>query len=140
MPLATRSASPSVMTRSGSNTSRARRPPMAGVVPIGLAMISPSPRKHSATPITHASARLPPSLLTAPPLSASPGRTAPRSANARLRAGIPGSRPLRSYADHLPVLGVIAAVEVLRLPGGPQVGFPGARGVLLLERLVAAVV
>ena len=31
--------------------SRASRPPMAGMVPMGLAMISPSPRKHSATPI-----------------------------------------------------------------------------------------
>src|SRR3954470_7086210 len=137
-PCATRSASPSVITRSGSNTSRARRPPTAGMVPIGLAMISPSPRKHSATPITQKSARLGAPLvsLTALPLSASPGR----SGHAPLRAGIPGSRPLRSQADHLAVLGVVAAVEVLRLPGRPQVGIPGARRVLLLERLVAAVV
>ena len=52
------SASPSVITRSGSKLARASRPPIIGIVPIGLAMISPSPRKHSATAITQHSARV----------------------------------------------------------------------------------
>ena len=55
---ATSSASPSVMTRSGSKVARARRPPIIGMVPIGLARISPSPRKHSATATTQTSARV----------------------------------------------------------------------------------
>ena len=51
-------ASPSVITRSGSKVARARRPPIIGMVPMGLARISPSPRKHSATATTHTSARV----------------------------------------------------------------------------------
>ena len=57
------SASPSVITRSGSKLARASRPPIAGMVPIGLAMISPSPRKHSATAIAQNSARVMRSLV-----------------------------------------------------------------------------
>ena len=53
-----RAASPSVMHRSGSNVARASRPPIIGIVPMGLARISPSPRKHSATATTHTSARV----------------------------------------------------------------------------------
>ena len=52
------SASPSVMTRSGSKVSAARRPPIVGIVPIGLARISPSPRHASAHATTHTSARV----------------------------------------------------------------------------------
>src|SRR5262245_8400586 len=61
---ATSSASPSVMTRSGSNVARARRPPIIGTLPIGLARISPSPRKTSATATTQTSARVA-SVMTA---------------------------------------------------------------------------
>src|SRR5258705_4590862 len=53
---ATRNASPSVIIRSGSNVARARRPPIIGMVPMGLATISPSPRKQSAIAATHTSA------------------------------------------------------------------------------------
>ncbi len=52
------SASPSVITRSGSKLARARRPPIIGTLPIGLARISPSPRKHSAIATTQYSARV----------------------------------------------------------------------------------
>ena len=55
--LAISRASPSVMARSGSKVARARRPPIIGMVPMGLARISPSPRKHSAIATTHTSAR-----------------------------------------------------------------------------------
>ena len=56
--LAMRRASPSVIARSGSKVARARRPPIIGMVPIGLQRISPSPRKHSAMATTHTSARV----------------------------------------------------------------------------------
>src|SRR2546421_3130676 len=55
---ATSSASPSVMTRSGSKATRASRPPIMGTLPIGLARISPSPRNASATATTQISARV----------------------------------------------------------------------------------
>src|SRR5947208_10294582 len=55
---ATSSASPSVMTRSGSKAARASRPPIMGTLPIGLARISPSPRNASATATTQISARV----------------------------------------------------------------------------------
>src|SRR5438270_6838437 len=54
----TSSASPSVMTRSGSKAARASRPPIMGTLPIGLARISPSPRNASATATTQISARV----------------------------------------------------------------------------------
>src|SRR5262249_5356565 len=56
--LPTRSASPSVTTRSGSKVARARRPPIIGTFPIGLARISRSPRNTSATATTQTSARV----------------------------------------------------------------------------------
>ena len=72
------SASPSVITRSGSKLARARRPPIIGTVPIGFAMISPSPRKHSATATMQYSARvirsLVPSLTVPPPSGTRRGR------------------------------------------------------------------
>src|SRR2546430_5810065 len=54
----TSSASPSVMTRSGSKAALASRPPIIGTLPIGLARISPSPRNASATATTQISARV----------------------------------------------------------------------------------
>src|SRR5215467_13810018 len=52
------SASPSVSSRSGSNVALASRAPMAGIRPIGLARISPSPRQASAHATAHTSALL----------------------------------------------------------------------------------
>ena len=43
---------------SGSNVSRANRPPIIGIVPIGLQSHSPSPRKHSAIATAQTSARV----------------------------------------------------------------------------------
>src|ERR687898_3477529 len=64
---ATSSASPSVITRSGSNDARASRPPIIGTLPIGLARISPSPRKASATATTQISARVASVMLVSQP-------------------------------------------------------------------------
>ena len=72
------------------SVARARRPPIIGMVPIGLARISPSPRKHSAT-----------------------------RDDAHVGPGDELARRRCSQPDHLPVLGVVAAVEVLRLPRRP---------------------
>jgi hypothetical protein len=57
------SASPSVMSRSGSVVSRASRAPMVASVDIGLAMISPAPLKISAHAIAQYSALVTVSLL-----------------------------------------------------------------------------
>ena len=54
------SASPSVMTRSGSNVSTASRAPIVGIVPIGLARTAPSPRHASAHATAHTSASVAP--------------------------------------------------------------------------------
>src|SRR6266550_2170666 len=54
----TSNASPSVTTSAGSNVAFARRPPIVGSVPIGLARISPLPRKHSARATAHTSPRV----------------------------------------------------------------------------------
>src|SRR5918995_4152140 len=64
---ATSSASPSVITRSGSNDARASRPPIMGMLPIGLARISPSPRKASATATTQISALVASIMLDSQP-------------------------------------------------------------------------
>ena len=53
---ATNVASPSDSSRSGANVARASRAPMAGMVPNGLATISPSPRHASAHATAHTSA------------------------------------------------------------------------------------
>ena len=58
MMFSTSSASPSVITSSGSNVALASRPPIIGSVPIGLARISPSSRKHSASATAQTSARV----------------------------------------------------------------------------------
>src|SRR5215510_3017261 len=60
-------ASPSVMHRSGSKLARASRPPIIGMVPMGLARISPSPRKHSAMATQPTSARVTRSASFTPP-------------------------------------------------------------------------
>src|SRR4029450_856396 len=63
----TSSASPSVITRSGSKAARASRPPIVGTLPIGLARISPSPRNASATATTQISARVASVILRSQP-------------------------------------------------------------------------
>src|SRR4051794_3506882 len=136
-----RSASPSVITRSGSKLARASRPPIIGTLPIGLARISPSPRKHSAIATTQYSARVIRSVVSA--ISPPPPAPLVRAARAALRgrdATMSVPSPLRSQPHHLPVLGVITAVEVLRLPFRPRLGRLRAGGVRLLELLVARVV
>ena len=56
--LAMSAASPSVSTRSGAKVSRARRAPICGTVPKGLAITSPSPRQAWAHATAHTSARV----------------------------------------------------------------------------------
>src|SRR5579862_8296765 len=53
---ATKKASPSDTSRSGSMVARARRAPSIGIIPIPLAKISPSPRKASDRATTQTSA------------------------------------------------------------------------------------
>src|SRR5579863_5590423 len=55
--LAMSAASPSVSTRSGAKVSRARRAPMPGTMPKGLAITSPSPRHAWAHATAQTSAR-----------------------------------------------------------------------------------
>ena len=56
--LAAKPPNPSVITRSGSKDSRASRPPIIGMMPMGLQSRSPSPRNASATAMQHTSARV----------------------------------------------------------------------------------
>ena len=110
-----RRASPSVMARSGSKVARARRPPIIGMVPIGLARISPSPRKHSAMATTHTSAR------STRPASWSRHRALPSARSLAWYSA--SSRSSQSARNSAHASGDLAA-----------------DGVLLLERLVARVV
>src|SRR5262245_12806084 len=64
----TSSASPSVITSSGATVALARRPPITGRVPIGLARISPSRAKQSAIAAAHTSARVGGPSITYRPL------------------------------------------------------------------------
>ncbi len=76
MMFSTSNASPSVMTSSGATVALARRPPIIGSVPIGLARISPSPRNASATATAQTSARV--KALIASPRAARAPRTGTR--------------------------------------------------------------
>src|SRR4051812_45493027 len=120
-------ASPSVITRSGSNDSRASSPPIRGIVPIGLATISPSPRKHSATAMTQTSARVTAVAVVMP--------GSPRNREAQ-QSDFVGC----SSGCHLPLIVVLADVDPCRAPLGPRLVGLRRRGVLALERLVALVV
>jgi hypothetical protein len=60
--LAAKPPNPSVITRSGSKVSRASRPPIIGMMPMGLQSRSPSPRNASATATQQTSARVASSL------------------------------------------------------------------------------
>src|SRR6266849_1951862 len=108
------SASPSVSSRPGSKVALASRAPIAGIRPIGLARISPSPRQASAQAIAHTSA-LVAALGTA-------------SARARAACGYRGLVP-----------GLIL-VEVGGAELRPRRGIRRRAGVLALEILVPAVV
>src|SRR5215467_1825913 len=109
------SASPSVSSRSGSNVALASRAPIAGIRPIGLANISPSPRQASSHATAHTSALL--AVLGT--------------------AGTRGLRAPRGYGRLIPRL---IKVKVGRPEVGPRPRIGCRARVRALELLVPAVI